>query len=149
MGETEHFKIHGAVFLIPRRKNEILLLRRYNTGWHDGEYSLVSGHIDGQESFTAALCREAREEAGITIAPKDVRCVHVMNRHDTDDHKEYVDMYFEASTWEGEITNMEPGKCDDLRWFPTGALPRNVVPAVRYALEQCRDGVSYSEYGWK
>lgn len=43
----EEFKIVSTVYLILIRNNEILLLRRYNTGFHDGEYSLPAGHLNG------------------------------------------------------------------------------------------------------
>jgi 8-oxo-dGTP pyrophosphatase MutT (NUDIX family) len=149
MDKTERFKVFGAVFLVLRRGDQILLQRRANTGWHDGEYTVVSGHINGRESFTTALCREAKEEAGISIDPFDVRCVHIMNRHDTGDHREYVDMYFEVSTWDGEVINAEPDKCDDIRWFAMDALPDNIVPAAREALVAYGKGMTYSEFGWE
>jgi len=149
MNDVERFKVFGAVFLVLRKDDQILLQRRANTGWHDGEYTVVSGHINGRESFTTALCREAKEEAGITIDASDVRCVHIMNRHDPIDYREYVDMYFEVSKWQGTVINAEPDKCDDLRWFAIDALPENMVTAAREALHLYSKGVTYSEFGWK
>ena len=59
----ERFKLVVAVHLILIENGKILLLRRYNTGYEDGNYSLVAGHIDGNESVIQAMQREALEEA--------------------------------------------------------------------------------------
>jgi hypothetical protein len=44
---------------------------------------------------------------------------------------------------------MEPSKCAGLDWFPLAALPPNMVPYVRAALEGWRAGQPYSEDGWQ
>ena len=66
----ERFKLVVAVHLILIEDGKILLLRRYHTGYEDGNYSVVAGHIDGDESVIKAMQREALEEAGITIDRK-------------------------------------------------------------------------------
>ena len=142
---TERFKPFAAVYLFFVRDGKILLSRRANTGHQDGNYSLVAGHIDGNETLRIAAAREAKEEAGVGIAIDDLELKLVT--HALSD-KEYVNFYFEAKRWEGEPKNMEPGKCDDLSWFPLDALPNNTVPYVRDAIRCYREGVRYSEWGW-
>ncbi len=142
---TERFKPFAAVYLFFVRDGKILLSCRANTGHQDGNYSLVAGHIDGNETLRIAAAREAKEEAGVDIAIDDLDLKLVT--HALSD-KEYVNFYFEAKRWEGEPKNMEPGKCDDLSWFPIDALPSNTVPYVRDAIRCYREGVRYSEWGW-
>ncbi len=142
---TDTFRPFAAVYLLFVRDGKILLLRRANTGFQDGMYSLVAGHIDGGETLRAAAAREAKEEAGVNIAVDDLHLKVVMHRLEG---REYIDFYFEPAKWQGELTNMEPGKCDDLHWFPLDALPDNVIPYVREVIRAYRDGVEYVEWGW-
>lgn len=46
----ERYKFISAVYLLLIKENQILLLKRANTGYEDGNYSLVAGHIDGNET---------------------------------------------------------------------------------------------------
>ena len=59
---------------------------------------------------------------------------------------EYLDIFYEASKWEGEITNVEPHKCSDLSWFPIDNLPENIIPVIKSTLNKVKDGEYYSEY---
>ena len=145
MATTDRFTIRAAVYLILIKDEKVLLLRRFNTGWRDGDYTLPAGHVDGEESMRTALCREAKEEVGVTVQPADLQFAHVM--HHRGDH-EYVDFYFSASSWTGEPTNCEPNKCDDLCWLPLKGLPENVIPNVKQALSAIAGNEHYSEFGW-
>lgn len=147
----ERNKVVPASYLVLRKDGKILLLRRFNTGYEDGKYSVVAGHVDAGETFTSTMVREAKEEAGIDIDPKDLNVVHVMHRNSglTDGLNERIDIFLEARKWSGEIENREPHKCDDLSWFDMDSLPENIIPYVRHALESINRGVLYSEYGWQ
>ena len=140
------FMLIPEVHLILFRGEQTLLLRRYQTGWMDGHYSVVAGHVDGRETFRSAMAREAHEEAGLTIETSDLRLVHTMHRNSD---SERLSLFFTCETWGGEPCNMEPHKCDDLSWFDRGALPENMVPYVRSALGSVAEGVPYSEFGWE
>ena len=63
----ERLKIIPGIYLVLIKDNKILLLRRYNTGNDDGNYSLVGGHVDDGEAYKDAMIREAKEEADIEI----------------------------------------------------------------------------------
>jgi 8-oxo-dGTP diphosphatase len=147
MSKKEHFRIYIAVYLALIKGEKTLLLRRCNTGYQDGNYSLIAGHLDGDETAKHAMLREAKEEAGIELRLGDLSVSHTMHRLSHD--REYIDLYITTNNWEGEIENLEPGKCDDLQWFSFDSLPNNMVPEVRQALISIREGVSYSEFGWK
>jgi hypothetical protein len=67
------------------------------------------------------------------------------HRHAEDD---WVDVIFEATQWEGELYNAEPHMHSELVWLDTDNLPENVIPAVRFYLEQIKAGATYAEYGW-
>lgn len=135
-----------AVHLLLVRDGNILMLRRYNTGYQDGKYSVVAGHIDGGEELKAAMIREAREETGIEISPEDLAVVGVMHLMESD---EYVSFFLHASRYSGDVVNMEPHKCDDLSWFNLDDLPDNTIPYVRRAIRNYRDGVWFDSLGWR
>ncbi len=143
--ETTRFTLLTAVHLFLLRDNQILLLRRYNTGYADGQYSVVAGHLDGNEEVKAAMIREAREEAGIEIAEEDIQVVGVMHRRAT---RERIDFFLAATSWSGEIVNNEPDKCDQLAWFPLDNLPENTVPYIRQAIENYHQGKWFDSFGW-
>lgn len=138
-----------AVYLILREKGNILFLRRFNTGYEDGNYSLPAGHVEEGETFTEALIREVTEEISIMLSEENVRVAHIMHRKNIQDGSERVDTFFVADAWEGEVQNKEPYKCDDLSWFRQETLPENTIPYIREALTAIQNNVFYSEFGWE
>lgn len=143
---TDRFKLILSVYTVFIKDDQTLLLRRANTGFEDGNYGLVSGHADGNETATHAACREALEEAGLTLNPDELEFIHLMHRIGAD---ERIDVFFKVSHWRGEPVNNEPEKCDDLSWFPVDKLPNNIIPYIKQALECHQKGITYSEFGWE
>lgn len=142
-------KIVPASYLILFKNNEILLQRRFNTGYEDGKYSVAAGHVEKGETFTQCLIREVKEEIGILLNPEDLKVVHVVHRNSgTEENNERTDVFFTAENWEGNIENKEPHKCDDLSWFDLNNLPENIIPYIRQAIDCIKNKTFYSEHGW-
>ncbi len=148
MQKKRHTNIPAA-YLILQKENKILLLKRHQTGYQDGNFSLIAGHLEPGESFQQAIIREAAEEAGIQIDVSQILQIHIQHRKSVEDGSERVDAYFLVENWQGEIRNMEPQKCSDLEWFEVNHLPENIIPCVQIALEHLFKGESYSEFGWE
>lgn len=132
-----------TVHLFFFREHQILLLRRFNTGFRDGEYSVPAGHLDGGETVMDAATREAEEEVGVKIKESDMTFSNVMHRIEDD---ERVDFFVQVHQWQGEPFNAEPDKCDDLRWVDIDTLPANIIPYVKQALENHLNGTPFDEY---
>jgi len=135
-----------AVHLFLKKDNQILLLRRFNTGYEDGNHSVIAGHIDGGEDVYTAMIREAKEEAGIGIALDDLKIVQVMHRKKADEER--IDYFFECSDWSGDIVNGEPDKCDKLDWFSADDLPKNTIDYIYEAVQNYKASLPFSIYGW-
>ena len=136
----ERHSIRIGVYLFIIKENKILLCRRFNTGWEDGNYSLPSGHLNSDETIVEAMFREAKEEVGIILQKEDITLVHTMHRINGP-----VDFFFEATHWEGEPKNMEPDMCDDVKWFDINSLPENIISSVKDAFLNYQNGISFFE----
>lgn len=142
---SQRYRACIDVHLILRRGEQILLGQRHNTGYADGAWHLPSGHTEDGESATTALIREAGEEIGVGIDPKQARFVHLMH-HRTDSGR--IALFFEATAWTGEPTNREPDKCSGWDWFPLTALPDPMIPYAAEAMTHYAKGTVYAERGW-
>ncbi|HJR81331.1 MAG TPA: NUDIX domain-containing protein [Anaerolineales bacterium] len=134
-----------TVHLLFFRGNQVLLLRRFNTGYRDGEYSIPAGHLDGNETIVAAAAREAEEETGVRIELGAINFSSVMHRLEGD---ERVDFFVHVQEWNGEPVNAETEKCDELRWVDINDLPSNTIPYVRRAIQNHMNHIEFDEFGW-
>jgi len=132
-------------YLLLIRRGKILLLRRYHTGYEDGKYSVPAGHVEDNEELKASTCREIKEEIGNSLKPQDLKLVHVMHRKEDDIR---MDFFFTTEKRGLKPRNAEPAKADDMRWFALDRLPANTIPYIRAAIENYRNGVFYTAFGW-
>jgi mutator protein MutT len=139
-------KFPVTVHLLFFRENQVLLLRRFNTGYADGQYSVPAGHLDGGETVMAAAAREAAEEVGIKLEAAQMTFSTVMHRIEGGVEDERVDFFVHVHPWSGEPFNAEPDKCDELCWADVDQLPENVVPYVRQALKNHLAGIRFDEF---
>ena len=139
-------KFPVTVHLLFFRETQVLLLRRFNTGFEDGNYSVPAGHLDGDETVRMAAQREALEEIGVHIKIENIVFATVMHRNSDD---ERIDFFLHIKAWEGEPFNAEPEKCGELRWCDLDTLPVNIIPYVMQAIQNFRNGIVFEEFGWK
>ena len=126
--------VHTFVF----DHDRLLLLRRANTGFLDGYYSLPGGHVEAGEEVAHAAVREVAEEARIEIL--EIEPSIVMPYGDG------VDFLFEARRWRGTARIGEPDRCDHLVWVPPDRLPEKTAPYLTKALELRSAGTWYYEF---
>jgi mutator protein MutT len=134
-----------AVHIFLLDADKVLLARRFQTGYEDGNFSVPAGHVDVGEVVHEAMVREAREEVGIIIEPEDLIFSHVMHRTA---HRDSIDFFFTCTKWKNTLTICEEDKCDRIEWFPINALPENTIPYVREALMSSLAKTPYSSFGW-
>lgn len=138
-------KANICVYLVLKEGEKTLFSLRQNTGYEDGKWGLVSGHSETNEAAKQALCREAHEEAGININPRDLEVIHVMHRKT---ERENIDIFMQCSAWQGELINREPEKCGGLAFFSKESYPTEIVGYIQRALENIDQQKIYDEHGW-
>lgn len=130
--ERNYFKLPAYVCIILQKNDQVLLIKRANTGWLDGSWAIPGGGLEENESLAHATAREAAEELGITIDYTHLQLVHVSHVN-TD--RARLGFYFCATQWQGEPKNNEPDKCSDIGWFALDALPAPMNQRVHIILE--------------
>ena len=150
--DSKRFKLKVGVFLVLFQDNEVLLLRRFNTGIADGRYVLPMGGLEEGETVRDAVIREAKEEINLTISPIGLRIVHMMHRlHHLQNGDSFpqIDIFFLPHSYEGAIENREPHKCDEVQFYSLDALPIETEKFIVQALQCIQNGELYSEIGWE
>lgn len=135
-----------ASYVLVKKDGKIAFVLRSNTGWMNNHYGLPSGKVEEGETFTEAAIREAKEEVGITLRPENLHQVLTGHRREQGDTMSWVDVFFEAAEWEGEVINAEPHMHSAVEWFSLDNLPENIIPSVRYYLEKVQAADTYCEY---
>jgi 8-oxo-dGTP diphosphatase len=124
------------VILLLMRNGRILLRERANTGYGDGAYEPLSGQLADRETIVETAIRVA-SAAGIAIGAENVSLAHVM--HDVSGGGR-IAFFLSASGWAGQPAS------PDVRWFPVGNLPTNMLDWARVALRNYADGMRFSTY---
>lgn len=145
MSEDRHTVIPAVWVFVTNEKNEIFLLRRANTGWRDGYWTVPAGHVEKDEGPTGAAVRELEEEAGLHIEPSQLENPLVYFYPADDRQFERVSVFFTLKEYTGTPKNAEPHKADQSGWFDIDNLPEKLPPLLKRAIFDISQGVSYSE----
>ena len=127
-----------AVYVVLRNdKGQVFMLRRMNSSWKNGFYSLPAGRVEEGETFIDGAIREAHEEAGVTIKAEDLRLYGVISRKDEGKSPDWMDLFFEATKWEGEAHVHEKDKFDHGVWIHPKEL--NTINLIENQLDGLSD----------
>jgi 8-oxo-dGTP diphosphatase len=147
----DRFKLIATVYVIFIKNNKILLYKRVNTNWQDGKYNFPGGHLEENETIFEAAVREAYEESGLKVDPKDLELVHVMHRLPVEGvsletNRNIIDIFFKATKWSGEPKITEENKSDDMIWADLNDLPEDMVMFEKAALDEIKKGSKISVF---
>lgn len=138
MSKQRHRMAVAAHVFLTDEQNQVLFMRRANTGYADGHWSIPAGHVELGETIIAACIRETAEELGVELREDDLQCVLVQHKHDFDG-EERIDVFFVGALPIGaEVTIAESDKCDGLAWCPADRLPCPMVDYVKAAIGAIR-----------
>ncbi len=146
--EPKRFTLRCAVHLFLVIDGRILLEKRKNRDYCNGQYDVIASHILGGENAIDAIVRTARTEVNIVIKKEDLKIIQVM--HQNDNGLEYINYFFLANQYSGTIKNNEPQFCEKLEWvdfkYPINNLENYINEAIRNYLNHPNEKFTF--YGW-
>lgn len=144
MNQNQRLRLHVASLIVEHNGEILMLKKKENRG---GEYGLVGGRIEANESAMQALIRESLEEAGIILQPQNLQLVLVIHRQRL--NYTTIHFFFKATQWDGHIENKEPHKCEHLKWVDITKLPGNIASVVKTGIKAYLKGKIYDEMGFR
>ena len=139
----ERYKSVICVDLLVKRvvnnQEYVLLMKRKNTGYNDGEYELLGGHLEADEDLFDAMIREAKEELLIDLKRDDIKLIHLLHHYNGD----RLNFIFET-----DGTNLNPqigeeDKCEKLEWFKINELPNETTYKVKQIINNIINNKNY------
>lgn len=141
----EKFCSKLTVGLLLIQNNKILMMKRKNTGYMDGMYAFVAGHVEDGESLKQAMIREAKEEADIILNENDLEYICGIREKS---HCKYINFFFKAEKYEGIPKIMEKDKCEKIEWIDIDNIPENTIEAEKRAIYNYFNKISFDEYNF-
>lgn len=134
--------------ILQNEKKEVLLMYRQNTEFYDHMWGLPVGLANSFESPRQAIIRKAHEELNIDVMPEfaSVISMHRPDALNSEQLWQSLVFFFQCHTWNGELINNQPEKCETIGFFPLNSLPHEMIPICIKGLENFVQKISFSEY---
>ena len=131
-----------ARLLLEYREHLLFLQQTPRNG---GGFTLPGGKIEGEEFAKEALIREAFEEVGVIVMPKNLKLVHITHRK-IDSVVEVIFFFHCRHVWTGEPKVKEPEKFHDVIWLPMDEPPAKLTSVLTHALDAWKNGKMFSQF---
>ena len=124
----------GINALIINDKNQILLGLRAGHRGGAGTWGLIGGKARTGEPIEDTCIREIKEEVGLTVKAEHLQVINMFTTQSTPEY-----LFFQigvlVKSWEGVPKNMEPDRCDEVRFFDLDKLPENLFMGTKGNIE--------------
>jgi 8-oxo-dGTP diphosphatase len=82
----------------------------------------TGGHLEFKEELEACVRREVQEETNLTV--NNIHFGTITNDIFAHEEKHYITVFMVCDYANGELTIMEPEKCEEWKWFHWDEVPR-------------------------
>jgi 8-oxo-dGTP diphosphatase len=134
------FPVGVNLFVI--RDGKLLLGRRRDASYHDGEWGVPGGHLEEGELMASCAARELDEEVGLQA---DAFTLVAIDNDVRQDGFHYVHVGFTADGVRGEPVLKEPHKCYGWDWFSLTQLPEPLFIGHRKLIQGFIAGRLFTE----
>ncbi len=107
------------------KDNKILLGLRIGNRGGSGNWGLIGGKARCGESIEQTMQREMKEEIDVDVKLEDMKVINLFTTQSSESILFYQ-IGLLISDFSGEIKNMEPEKCGELKFFDLDNLPENL-----------------------
>ncbi len=133
----EERAIFTNMCMVTDGNGNVLVQDRLNPNWPG--IAFPGGHVEAEESFTAAVIREVREETGLTIE-NPVLCG--TKQFQALDGARYVVFFYKANQFQGILRSSEEGK---VFWLPRCELPNQKLAPEMMDIVQIMESDNLNE----
>ena len=146
--EPNRFMVRCAVHLFLIKDGKVLVEKRKNRDYGNNEYDVIASHIIGNENAIDAIIRTAKVEVNIDIKREDLKIIQVM--HQKSNPFEYINYFFIADNYTGEIKNNDIDYCDAIEWVEFKYPIENMMAYINEALKNYLEDPTntFTFYGW-
>jgi mutator protein MutT len=125
----------GASVIVLNDREQILLQHRVDNGL----WGLPGGNMEPGETLEEVARRETAQEVGVTCGALQLLQVHsgpeLYYRYPHGDEVYNVAAVYLCREFAGEPTPADAREVREVRWFDLGALPADICPPDRVAIE--------------
>jgi len=134
-----------GVIIIDAFTGKILLGKRKNA-YKSGMWGFPGGRLEKTEPLMTCAVRELLEETGVHGNEFHyVGAVRELQGNKNERGYNFIHFIFSCQDYSGTIETKEPDKCEGWEWFSLDALPKEILPGHKAAIDMYVDKSLYKD----